>query len=108
MKPPCRRPRDTPCVPCARDTEPQAAWLRPSFIEWKVRGAIVARVPPRGERCGPRPGPHRRAPMGQVPRSRTPSEAAIALAMDLGAVLGGLGVEGLLGKGIKVNGLRGT
>jgi hypothetical protein len=46
--------------------------------------------------------------MGQVPRSRTPSEAAIALAMDMVAVLGGLGVEDLLGKGIKVNGLRGT
>jgi hypothetical protein len=30
------------------------------------------------------------------------------LAMDMVAVLGGLGVEGLLGKGIKVNGLRGT
>jgi len=46
--------------------------------------------------------------MGQVPRSRTPAEAAIALAMDMGAVVGGLGVEGRLRKGIKVNGLRGT
>ena len=46
--------------------------------------------------------------MGQGPRSRTPSEAAIALAMDMVAVLGGLGVEGLLRQGIKVNELRGT
>ena len=107
MQPPCKRPRDTPCVPGARDTEPQAAWLKPSSIAWKVRGAIVARVPPRGERCGPGPGPHRRAPRGQVPRSRTPSEAAIALAMAMGAVWGGLGVAGRLRQGIKVNGLRG-
>jgi len=46
--------------------------------------------------------------MGPVPRSRTPAEAAIALAMDVVAVLGGLGVDGLLRQGIKVNGLRGT
>ena len=46
--------------------------------------------------------------MGPVPRSRTPSEAAIALAMDVVAVLGGLDVEGLLRQGLQVNGLHGT
>jgi hypothetical protein len=46
--------------------------------------------------------------MGQMPRSRTPAEAAIALAMDMVAVVGGLGVAGRLRQGLKVNGLRGT
>ena len=46
-------------------------------------------------------------PRGQVPRSRTPSEVAIALAMDMGAVVGSLGVEGLCRQGLQVNGLRG-
>ena len=62
------------------------------------------------QRRAPRAGPahHRPAPVGQGPRLRAPAEAARALAMDMGAVLGGLGVEDLLGKGIKVNGWRGT
>jgi hypothetical protein len=46
--------------------------------------------------------------MGQMPHARTPAEAAIALAMDIVAVVGGLGVEGRLREGLKVNGLRGT
>src|SRR2546428_1232776 len=40
--------------------------------------------------------------------SRTPAEAAIALAMDLGAVVGGLSVAGRLREGLEVNSLRGT
>ena len=101
-------PGTPPSDTCARETEPQAAWRRPSSIAWKVRGAIIARVPSRGERSGPGPVPHRWRRWEQVPRLRTPSEAAIALAMDVVAVLAGLDVEGWLRPGIKVNGLRGT
>ena len=42
-----------------------------------------------------------------VPRSRPPTEAAIALAMDMVAVVGGLGVEGLGWQRLQVNSLRG-
>jgi hypothetical protein len=45
---------------------------------------------------------------GQGPRSRAPAEAAIALAMDMVAVVGNLGVDVLLREGIEVNGLRST
>ena len=69
--------------------------------------AIVARLPPRGE-CrepeGHTPGGRR----GARPFSRTPAEAAIALAMDLVAVVGGLSVAGRLREGLEVNSLRGT
>ena len=46
--------------------------------------------------------------MGQGPRSRAPAEAAIALAMDMVAVVGDLVVDGLLREGLEVNGLRST
>jgi hypothetical protein len=36
----------------------------------------------------------RRAPVGQGPRSGAPAEAALALAMDLGAVVGAVAVDG--------------
>ena len=91
---------------CARDTAPQAAWLRLSSIEWKVRGTIVARRPRRGE-CGAREPEPQAGTWGQGLRSRPPAEAAIALVMDLVAVVNGLGVAGLGRQGLQVNGLRG-
>ena len=46
-------------------------------------------------------------PRSQVPHARTPSEVAIALAMDMVAVAGGWRVEGLCRQGLQVNRLRG-
>ena len=110
MKPPCRRPRDTPCWSRMRPGYPEAHLCQRDGAaggvaqavvhRMKSEEAIIARGPPSGER-----GARRWEP---VPCSRPPAEAAIALAMDVVAVLGGLDVEGWLCQGLQVNSLPGT
>jgi len=82
-----------------------------------VAQAIVHRGESAGAYCSEAPAPRRvrgarasaptRGPMGQGPRSHPPAEATRALAMDLVAVVEGLGVAGLGWQGLQVNGLRG-
>ena len=83
-----------------------------------VAQAVVNRVESEGGYCSevtaqrraPRAAaaPQREAPVGQGPCSRAPAEAAIALAMDMVAVVDGLGVDGRLRESLEVHGALGT
>ena len=62
----------------------------------------------RGEHGAPGPEPPKRGARSQVPHARTPSEVAIALAMDMITVLGDVVVHGWLRQGLELHGLRRT
>ena len=72
-----------------------------------VAQAVVHSVESEGGYCSAVTA-SRRTPGGAGLRLGTPAEAAIALAMDMVAVVGDLVVDGLLREGLEVNGLRST
>jgi len=105
VKPPCRCPWDTPCRARERTGTPRAHLRQGYGASGGVAQALVHSVESEGDYCSEegaqrrawcaRASAPKRGPRGQGPRARPPAEAAIALAIDLVAVVGGLGVADL-------------
>jgi hypothetical protein len=104
-----QRPRDTPCRGRMRTGHAEPHRRQGHGAAGGVAQAVVNSVESEGDYCSEvtaeRPAP---VQVGQGPCSRAPAEAAIALAMDMVAVVGDLVVDGLLREGLEVNGLRST